>query len=177
MARPLAGTTLTHMAALFVLLGPEKAERLFTGIKRNGVTIVDGNALAKDLVVEGEARFCLTDTDDARIGVREDPRLSIVVPDQGAGGMGAVLIPGSVALVKNGPNPREAKRCIEFLLSRTVVRSLLENGAFQVPLRGDVPVPEGAYGLDDVRWAGVDWTRLPARLPEVRDILTELFLN
>src|SRR5262249_24451773 len=43
MAKPLFGTTLTHAACLFEVMGPDAAKDLFTKLKANGVKIVAGN--------------------------------------------------------------------------------------------------------------------------------------
>src|SRR5262245_66177633 len=42
-ARPIAGTTATHVACLFAVLGEEKATKLFRDLKANDVQILGGN--------------------------------------------------------------------------------------------------------------------------------------
>ena len=53
----------------------------------------------------------------------------------------------------DGVGSPEAKRLIDFLLSREVVERMAQGGAFQVPLRSDVAVPGGGYRLDAIRCA------------------------
>src|SRR6185436_13388650 len=43
MARPIAGTTATHVACLFAALGDEKAKQFFRSLKANDVQILGGN--------------------------------------------------------------------------------------------------------------------------------------
>ncbi len=177
MARPIAGTTLTHTAALCLLLGMERAEEFFERIFRNDVQVVDGNARAKDLVVGKGAAFCLTDTDDALKGVKEDPELAVVIPDQEPDGIGVFLIPGTVALIKNGPHSAEARALIDFLLSRGVVERMVRCGAFQVPLRRDVTPHDGSYCLDQIRCVRLDWSELLALFPAAQKLLMKIFLR
>jgi len=42
------------VAALYVSLGKQKAEEYLKGLKANGAVIVDGNSVARDVVVEGK---------------------------------------------------------------------------------------------------------------------------
>jgi iron(III) transport system substrate-binding protein len=82
MANPLFGTTATEAAALFELLGPERARAHYRALKANGVRIVDGNSVAADRTSQGEVRAALTDTDDALTRLRGGAPLGIVYPDQ-----------------------------------------------------------------------------------------------
>ena len=43
MARPIAGTTATHVACLFAVLGDEKAKSLLRQLKANDIQILGGN--------------------------------------------------------------------------------------------------------------------------------------
>ncbi len=177
MAQPLAGTTLTHAVALFAAMGQERAVAFFEAILGNGTKIVPGNATAKDLVVEGEAAFCLTDSDDAEKGRAESPAVRVVVPDQTAGGMGALMIPGSIALLARAPHPEEAKKLIDFLLSKEVSARMRREGAFQLPLRDDGgPTPE-MYRPERVRIMAVDWEKVHELLPAAQELLMRLFLR
>jgi len=176
-SQPVAGTTLTHAAALCVLLGEEKARRFFERMVEGGVKVVPGNAAAKDCVVEGEADFCLTDSDDALKALSEDPELEIIVPDQGEKEMGAFLIPGSVALIKGAPHRKEAERLIEYLLRPRVAERLLREGAFQIPLRGNVKAAAGTWRLDRIRTARVSRRRLLEVFPRARDMAVRIFLR
>ena len=177
MAKPVAGTTLTHVAALGALLGSDGMRGLLEAVARNGTKIVAGNSIAKDLVVEGEAAFCLTDSDDAAKGMAEDRRLSVVVPDQGEGAPGAVLIPGTVALVKGAPHREEARKLIDFLLSAEAEELLLRSGAFQVSLRKGGGGRAAALSPAPIRRAPVDWRSVLSHLAGAEKIAADLFLR
>jgi hypothetical protein len=63
-ADPRFGSTSFHVAALYVALGDQKADDFFRRLKANGVKIVSGNSVVRDMVVKGEVKVGLTDTDD-----------------------------------------------------------------------------------------------------------------
>ncbi|WP_133122802.1 extracellular solute-binding protein [Zhengella mangrovi] len=132
-AYPLFGTSATHASALFTTLGPERAGAFFDRIVAHKVRIVDGNSVVRDLVADGTADFGLTDTDDACSAFERKPdEVGVVFPDQAADGMGTLVIPNSVALVKGGPNPQAGKRLIDHLLSEAVADQLADAGWFRI---------------------------------------------
>ena len=102
LAKPLFGTTATHVACLFAELGPEEASRLFRDMKANDVQIFSGNKQVAQAVSAGSIAFGLTDTDDAIIEVEAGKPVAIVYPDQGADGLGTLFIPNTLAIIKGG---------------------------------------------------------------------------
>ncbi len=52
-AYPLFGTTATFMAVLHSVLGSEKAQNFIRALKKNEPLVVNGNAVARDVVVDG----------------------------------------------------------------------------------------------------------------------------
>jgi len=118
LAYPMFGTTSTQAAALYSLLGKEKAHAFYANLSERGVRVVDGNSVVKDLVASGQLAFGLTDSDDACTALADGRPVAIVVPDQGPDGMGTLIIPDTVALISGGPHPDEGKAFIDYLLSR-----------------------------------------------------------
>jgi iron(III) transport system substrate-binding protein len=55
MADPRFGSTSFHVAALYAIAGDEKMDSFFRRLK-NGVRVVDGNSVVRDLVARGEVR-------------------------------------------------------------------------------------------------------------------------
>ena len=68
-ADPRFGSTSFHVAALYAVLGDEKADDFFRRLKANDVRIVDGNSVVRDMVVRGEVKVGLTDTDDVNVAI------------------------------------------------------------------------------------------------------------
>lgn len=155
-AKPLTGTTLTHVAAIFATLGQKEGMRFLDGLKANEVGIVKSNGATMRQVSEGKYSFGFTDTDDYNVAktVKGFP-VDVVYPDQGKDDMGTLLIPNTVALIEGGPNPDNAKKLIDFLLSPEVEQFLAESRSRQIPVRDSVPRPEGVLKVGEIKV--MDW--------------------
>ena len=105
MAKPLFGTTATHAACLFAAWGPSRAKKFFEDLKKNEVQILSGNKQVAENVASGALDFGLTDTDDALIEFEKGMPVEIVYPDQGAGQLGTLFIPTTLAIIKGGAAP------------------------------------------------------------------------
>jgi iron(III) transport system substrate-binding protein len=144
--RPVTGTTLTHLAALGELLGQEALDRLLEGIQANDCHLPPGNGRLATLVGEGEIHFGVTDTSDYRLVRHLGKPVSAVYPDQG--GIGTLLIPNTVSLVRGGPNPENGRRLLEFLISDEAEEILAHHQ------RGHIPLKAGIARPSDVRVPG-----------------------
>jgi iron(III) transport system substrate-binding protein len=138
-AKPLFGTTATHAAALFSYLGDSEAQAYFESLLDNQVHIVDGNSIVRDMVVSGELKCGLTDTDDAFVAIENNEPVIMIFPDQQ--NMGTLLIPNTVGLINGAPHSEEARQFIDYLLSKDTEKALAFASSRQIPLRSDVPVP------------------------------------
>jgi iron(III) transport system substrate-binding protein len=174
-AKPLFGTTSTHAAALFLVLGHEGAENYFSQLKNNGVIIVDGNATVKNLVADGETKMGLTDTDDANMALIAGKPVKIVFPDQHS--IGTLVIPNTVALIANAPHPQEAKHFIDYLLTPEVEEKLAFSKAAQIPLRDGVKSPDNVPSVKDIRAMDVDYAALADMIEETALFVKETFLR
>ena len=102
-ANPLFGTTSMHAAALFEVLGEERARGFFEQFVENGGRIVSSNGEVRRRVAAGDCALGLTDTDDANVALQEGKPVGVVFPDQET--MGTLIIPNAVVLIEGGPNP------------------------------------------------------------------------
>jgi iron(III) transport system substrate-binding protein len=166
LARPLFGTTFTHAAALFATMGDEPAQSLLLALKQNGAVWVAGNAMARDLVVRGEKAVCLTDSDDAHGALLKGAPVAMVYPDQEAAG--ALVIPNSAALIRGGPNPENARKLIEFLVSAEVEGLLAQSESAQIPVRPGVRAQSDQFRLDRIKVLRVDWAAVARKFPAVK---------
>ena len=165
LANPLYGTTTMHAAALFSVWGDEEAKRFFTAVRENQTRVASSNGEVKRLVVTGEATFGLTDTDDANEASKSGAAVSIVYPDQD--GMGTLVIPTAVVLLRNGPHPAQGRALMDYLLSADVELRLARDAA-QMPVRSDVAPPEGVHRVDEIRAMRVDYAALGALMERVQ---------
>ncbi|MEA3424100.1 MAG: extracellular solute-binding protein [Bacillota bacterium] len=131
-ANPLFGTTLTHLFMMKQLWGEEEALDFFLKAQNNNTLIVDGNSVVRDLVASGEAAFGVTDTDDASQALREDKPVEVLYLDQG--GIGTLVIPNTVGLIKDCKNVNEGKLFIDYLLDEKTESKLIQMGFIDVSL-------------------------------------------
>jgi iron(III) transport system substrate-binding protein len=122
-ARPTAGTTGGHVAALFVLWGEQRAGDYFRNLRDNAM-VVGGNSVVADLVGRGTAHAGLTDNDDVAAAQAQGGKLTQVLPDQNT--FGTLMIPTTVGLVDGAKHPAEAKQLIDYLLSPEVEQRLID---------------------------------------------------
>jgi iron(III) transport system substrate-binding protein len=134
LARPLAGTTGGHVAALYAFWGEQKADAFFASLKANGAILLGSNSEVARQVGNGNLLLGLTDNDDVFNVQRAGGELWQVVPDQSDTGIGTLAIPTTVALVKRDASPSTAKQLAAFLLSDANERLLLDEhfAAFSV---------------------------------------------
>jgi iron(III) transport system substrate-binding protein len=159
MADPRFGTAGGHLAAMRAYwrrigLGDAYYEAFLHGLADNHVKLLPtGNAGAVDAVARGEADLGLTDTDDVWAAQANGYDLGIIYPrhhrEPDETGGGTLLIPNTVARVKNGPNPAAAAQLIDFLLSEAVERALSESVSHNVPLRPSLADFAPLFAVDD----------------------------
>ncbi len=124
MARPSAGTTGGHVAALFVLWGDEQARTYFRELRGNGIKLLGGNSVVAQAVADGSVDAGLTDNDDVAAASANGGTIDPILPDQPA--FGTLMVPATVGLVTGTKNAGAAKRLVDFLLSRDVEQKLLD---------------------------------------------------
>ncbi len=170
MANPLFGTTTMHVAAWFAGWGEAPAREFLDDLKANQVRIASSNGEVRRLVTGGEATFGLTDTDDAFEALKSGAPVALVYPDQE--GMGTLVMPTSVVLLRGGPHPESAGKLIDFLLSATAERLMAERAA-HMPLRSDVPLPGGVRGVQSIVPMAVDYGRVAAEMERMQPWLRQ----
>jgi iron(III) transport system substrate-binding protein len=180
-ARPLDGTTLTHFAVLYQQRGFEAghafAQQLFELNAKGDLSLTAGNGPLMRSVGEGALAWGFTDTDDFNVGRLRGYPVERRFADQGEGGVGTLVIPNSVAILKGAPNLANAKLLVDFLLSKEVEELLARADSAQIPTRADVPRPEHVPSLADLKIMAVDWAAVGAALPAVHEDLKRVFLR
>jgi iron(III) transport system substrate-binding protein len=175
LAYPLFGTTATHAAALFAHLGQAEARRYFEALRANDILITDGNASARDRVVDGTVALALTDTDDALVAMEQGHPVAILWPD--SAGCGTLMIPNTVALIKGGPQPEHGRRLIDYLLSPAVEARLAHGPSGQIPLRADIERPAHVPAAQHIRAMDVDYEKVAAWMEPSARFLQMLYIR
>ncbi len=169
-ANPLFGTTTFHIAALFTALGDEKAKQFLKDLKNNEVVIATSNGDVKKRVVQGEVYCGLTDTDDAYEAIKEGANIGIVFLDQQ--GIGSLIMPNTVNLIKNSDNPVNGKKLMDYLLSKETEAKLAKSCA-QMPLHKGVETPENIPSLDHIVPMKIDYDKTSQNLEEIQSYIKE----
>jgi iron(III) transport system substrate-binding protein len=165
MADPRFGSTSFHVAALYALAGDDKMDDFFRRLKANGVRIVEGNSVVRDLVARGEVKTGLTDTDDVNVAIENGQPVGMVLPDKD--GLGVPVMPNMVSLVAGAPRPEEARKLIDYLLSADVERQLAQSEAVQIPLHAGVPGPKNIPAIETFRPMTLDYAKAASRVDDV----------
>jgi iron(III) transport system substrate-binding protein len=179
LAWPLCGTTAAHFAVLFEHLGEQKAMELFNQIAENAV-VLKGNTQVALEVASGRLAWGLTDSDDAMVELDAGTPVEMIYPDQEPHQIGALRIPGSVAVIKGGPHPVSAELLANFLVSEDTEGRLAMGSCGQTPIRPGHPQVSRAL-VDQqgqrliIRWMDVDFFAAAEHWPEVSQKIESIF--
>ncbi|MEE2713198.1 MAG: extracellular solute-binding protein [Planctomycetota bacterium] len=174
-AKPLTGTTLTHVAALYTVWGEERTNKWLDGMMANDVLWDSGNGPVADKVGDGVRPFGLTDTDDVNVRRLGNKPVRAFFLDQEDGGLGSFVIPNSVMILKDAPHVDNARKLVDFLLSPRVEKLLAEGEAAQMPLQPGVAVPEHVTPVDELQTMDVDFASVGEALDERTQDLHDRF--
>jgi len=172
MADPRFGSTSFHVAALYAIAGDQKMDDFFRRLKENGVRIVDGNSVVRDLVARGDVKVGLTDTDDVNVALENGQPIAMVLPDKQ--GLGVPVMPNMVSLIAAAPHPDEGRRLIDYLLSADVERQLAQSEAVQIPLHAGVAGPKNIPAIDTFKPMTLDYAKAAARVEDITSRLAPI---
>lgn len=164
-ANLLFGTTTFHIAALFTKLGKEQAIQLLSKMKSNGLVIATSNGDVKKRVMQGEVAFGIADSDDAFEAKKESNNVDFIFLDQQINGIGSLIIPNALSLIKNSPHNENGRKLINYLLSRETEIKLAKSCA-QMPLIKGTEVPAGIPSLDAILPMKVDYNQTSLNLEQ-----------
>jgi len=171
LANPLFGTTTTQIAALFTLWGDQTTKTFLSAMKRNDVKLVTSNGEARDLVVAGNLAWAFADSDDANVALEQKKPVAVVYPDQA--GLGTLVMPNVVALVRGAPHPDTAKKLVDYLLSPRVEARLAAGPAAQMPLHPGVPVPPTVKPVSAIKDMPVRFAELGPTIDQILPYLKD----
>ena len=174
-ARPLAGTTLSHMAGLRSAIGAEAFGKWFRDMAANGTAFASGNgAVARDVGRPEGRHFGFTDTDDYWVRKQAGDPVAAIFPDQGEGQPGTFVLPLTVSIVRGGPHPEAARRLYDWLVSPATEAALSATSYAPIPVRPSTRAGSGAFSLASFRAAVVDWGAAKEHLDPVLDLAKEV---
>jgi iron(III) transport system substrate-binding protein len=167
MAKPLFGTTATHMAVLFSTWGDEQATEFLRAVVANQTKILGGNKQVATAVASGQLAWGLTDTDDALGQIEAGMPVAIVYPDQEKYGLGVLAIPNTLAILHGCPHPEQATALREYLLTPSIENALANGPSGQVPLHPQARASKRLKPWSELRLQAVDWNMAAEAWPAV----------
>ena len=170
LARPTAGTTGGHVAALYEVWGQEKADAFFRGLYENDATLVAGNSQSAQHTAAGNFSYGLTDNDDVANLRASGQGLGLILPDQGEDDIGTLTIPTTVGLVANRPDNPAARQLVDYLLSAETEKALLDMGFGAYSVRA-------TEGDQAVKPMAVDYATVAESLPQAIQRATALLVG
>jgi len=126
-------TTLSWLGALVHVLGEAKAKAYIDGLLRNGLKVLPDNSDVWRGVGSGEFALGLTNSPNYHLALKAGLPVGVVYPDQGPSGMGSLVNPNAVAIVKGARQLVLARRFVDFILSPEA-QAILVRHAFEIPL-------------------------------------------
>ncbi len=176
-AKPLFGTTASHVACLFASLGEKQAAQWLADLKANEVQILSGNRGCAQAVGRGELHCGLTDTDDAMLEIAAGSPVKIVYLDIGPNQIGTLFIPNTLSVVNDCPNPKGAEKLINYLLSVEVETKLSQGPSAQIPLNTQFAGQARVKTPGQIKAMTVDFAEAARRFKQAEKYIQEHFLN
>jgi iron(III) transport system substrate-binding protein len=157
-AAPEFGTTGGHFAAIYTLWGEYEFQKWCFQNRRQEMRVVPSNAEVARTVGMREAAGGLTDADDVYAAQRNGWPVEFVpvrhdivdLSTRQILSFGPIVLPNAVAIVNGGPNPANAAKLADFLLSADVERMLAESDWKAIPVRTDVAEEYPDLAIEDV---------------------------
>lgn len=168
---PLFGTTTGEIAALFTIWGEVRAKAFMEDMKKNGVRVSTNNGESADLVATGQADFSLVDSDDGVNRIRQGSPIEMIYPDQGEGDIGCMVVPNAVVLINGAPHPENARKLIDYLLSKETERKLAFADCAQIPLHQDVEMPKDMRPISEIKTMQIDYSEVATKLVAIQPYL------
>jgi iron(III) transport system substrate-binding protein len=158
----LFGTTATHFLVLRQHWGADRFESWCRSLTANKPLLVDGNSIVVKFVGRGEAWIGLTDSDDIAAGQRDGlPVAALPLTEE------MLLIPNTVAVVRNAPHPEAAQKVFTYLGSTDVLSKLIAANALEGIASSEITDPT----------LKPDWDALVRDLEVGTKKLKEIFLR
>jgi len=170
-ANPLFGTTTSEIAALFTIWGDQRAKIFMAELKKNNVAISTDNGETADFVAVKQYDFGLVDSDDAVNRMKQGKPVEMVYPDQGKNGIGTFIVPNAVMLIKGAPHPDNAKKLIDYLLSKETERKLAFSAGAQIPLHPGVKTPPELKRIESIKVMKVNYAAVAKKMMEIQPFL------
>ena len=128
------------LSALRLLRGDQWTALFFQRLRSNRPMLVASGTEVREAIARGEAAVGIANHYDYHQRAAEGRNISIIYPDQGSDAMGVLFSPTGIGVVHGGPNPRGARRLVDFLAADPKAQELYAKANFEYPLLPGVPL-------------------------------------
>ncbi len=87
-------------------------------------------------------------------------------------GNGARIASSNALVIRAGPHPETGRKLVDYLLTSDVERRMADS-AGHVPLRADVPVPQGVKRISDIKAMQMDYGRVATEMERIQPWLRQ----
>lgn len=144
-----SGSAFMQLATILHIYGEQEGWRLFERMMDNFI-ITESSGRVFRGTADGEYAVGLTLEEAANRFYVGGAPVALIYPEEGTS-----ALPDGVALIKNGPNPENGKRFIDFVLSKPIQELLVERMQRR-SVRTDVAAPTGLVPLSELNIANYD---------------------
>lgn len=95
----------------------------------------------------------------------------MVYPDQGEGDIGCLIVPNAAVLIKGAPHFDNAKKLIDYLLSKETERKLALADCAQIPLHPGVEPPSEVKSIEQFKTMNIDYAKVARKLQAIQPFL------
>jgi len=173
-SNPQFGTASDWVTAYSSRHGKDKTLAYFKALKASGVQVLPGNGDVAALTAAGKIPFGVTDTDDYLSQIGKAKGMFAVVPTKTEN----VVVPGAVSVLKNSPNPENAKKLFDAIVSVENETALIKEmpGVFSLRhMDEDSNWKSGKQDFAFLKSAPVDdYSNWPQAWRELREPLNEV---
>jgi len=155
--------------------GDAATRRWLEGMKRNDLAVLGSHTDVRKAVGSGEFDVGLVNHYYVELEKRDGSPVAPVFTDQEPGGFGVVVNAASGGILKGARHPENARRLLDFLLSREAQAEFAGRN-FEYPVVEGVDAP-GLRPLGKIRGTGVELARLGPELDSTLALLDEVGLG
>lgn len=135
---PAFGTASGQFAALYLVLGEEAYVHWLHDLKVNRVVLLGGNSVVAEQIAAGNLAAGLTDNDDIENAKADGQPINGVAPNQSD--IGTLVLPTTVSLLSNAPNPESGKALIDYLCRPDVEQKMIQARYLAASVRGELAI-------------------------------------
>jgi iron(III) transport system substrate-binding protein len=162
-------TTIAQFAALRVVIGDERTERLVDDMCGNGLHIYRSNLNTREALAGEQLAAALANLSNVHVFYMEGNPVGEAWLDQEAGGLGTHVEAHTVAVLKGCRHPEAARDFVDFLLTPEIQ-------TFLARVSGETPVnPRAEHGsvrpLADIRRLDAPLEKVAGLMESTRDLL------